>query len=969
MKNHSFSIVVLSLFSLLSCSEQSEVKNDNNTISGKQHVENPNFIATITKNARLITSDFEIPEVMVKTSPDIPSSIDFEIDEKITDYDVSPKGEIVAILINKKNRNYIKYWKIGENEFFDEKKLPENYSFSSITWHPLGSKLFLIATNQKYNIVTSLETESNDAQLDTIYKSEKNLRRLVVGPRPFITSYTKDHQAVSEYRLFIGMANDDNSFRITSITEDGKSEYQVIGKDEAKVNVTDFYFDYYGSPRLDWALPLAFHPAGHELIIQNKNNDFLVIQYDRGWHSPSSLNIKAKGGTLTPTPNGLGFIHWQKEVKGIGICLLTSKKEERQLTEYTFLSTPSSVPDGKGIIGLTKNGNSYSLEYQLIQVPLADVCNAWMFADSEEEISKLATYQGLFRPNQFDQLYKLYETENYHCEGYDWNYPNRPYMVTTDIFWEIFGAAYQGLFISREKDIAIPSFWNMIDLGYQYYSKNNSTSKWKIVFTALHELKRRESDNVESNNILDETDKKSEYLKMDVKYSILKPRGHYTANDTVKQYFRAFKYFTTIFKEDEQLMNELNTLPPNFQQEVKKWIDAYTGFIAPSNEKLVFNTIPNTKPIYTQYESPEKCIFPLSWGIDNEIFNSTIYHNTFPEDKQIKNATEERLLPSGIDLASALGSTFAKNLLKNDLEKFPKLNKVIHNLNNIYNDTKGQKDFTQNIYNTWMNAIATQWSDDIYPLNNDSIQQLWKTKRLQTGLATWATLRHATVLVNSTGAAECGEGGFEELLMRTPRGYVEPDPKTFYAIADLFDKAKEYTSSLVNSNLSIDRKEMYKGISERLTEAANDAREFAKMAEKEIAGENLTNDENEKILGVARVAEHLYLLFNSISNNFLGLADPEPIAKICDVAGGKGTPYLLVGVGNSIEWDHVVPFYGRKQIVKGSIYSYYEFSSSSILNDQEWRKQVDKKEFLPWIKPFITTEKAFGVANSLYLKQ
>ena len=136
---------------------------------------------------------------------------------------------------------------------------------------------------------------------------------------------------------------------------------------------------------------------------------------------------------------------------------------------------------------------------------------------------------------------------------------------------------------------------------------------------------------------------------------------------------------------------------------------------------------------------------------------------------------------------------------------------------------------------------------------------------------------------------------------------------------------------------------------------------------KERKGENLSDGENQKILYVARTGEHLFLVFNSLSNKEYALSDPDPIAKIADVAGdGLISPYLMVAVGNTMEWNHIVPFYGRHQIVKGSIYSYFEFQSSSLLNDLEWRVKLPKQEFPLWIKPFITNQSASGIANTCY---
>jgi hypothetical protein len=63
----------------------------------------------------------------------------------------------------------------------------------------------------------------------------------------------------------------------------------------------------------------------------------------------------------------------------------------------------------------------------------------------------------------------------------------------------------------------------------------------------------------------------------------------------------------------------------------------------------------------------------------------------------------------------------------------------------------------------------------------------------------------------------------------------------------------------------------------------------------------------------------------------------------------------MAAVGNPWEWNFIVPYYGRHQIVKGAVYSYYEFESKELLNDEEWRKKAKKQAVLPWIKPYITS--------------
>jgi hypothetical protein len=344
-----------------------------------------------------------------------------------------------------------------------------------------------------------------------------------------------------------------------------------------------------------------------------------------------------------------------------------------------------------------------------------------------------------------------------------------------------------------------------------------------------------------------------------------------------------------------------------------------------------------------------------------------------PKKKKRTGPGGLRILPSGLDIASVFGNQFAENLLRKDFEKYPPLKKVINNLRSNYSSQAKKTDFNENFYNKWLNTLSVQWADTVSFIHGQKDNKLWQAKRLQTGLASWATLRHATVLVNERGAAECGEGGFEEILMRAPRGYVEPDPYTFAAIATLFDDMVKYASknienkSAISDSRKTERKSLYEGIILRLKEAAQEAKAFQKMAEKERKGIHLTNEENEKILSVARVAEHLFLIFNSLSNNDYALSNPDPISKISDVFGdGNTSPYLMAAVGNSIEWNHIVPFYGRKQIVKGAVYSYYEFESRQLLNDEEWRKKVKNQEPVYWIKPYITKQTANNMASSGY---
>lgn len=928
-----------------------------------------------TASTNSVDGVFDIPELSVSPSPTQACRLNMPMGDKLVDYDVSPAGSTVAIITSNSSGSQLQLWNLGDSTPSDFCKLPNGFLCKAICWHPLAKSVFVMGENAGEYQILRLEKTSDKWTTSSIFKSKAGLRRLVACPRPFITGYnTKANTSFYEYRLFFGMDNGDKSYRIVSITEFGNRFYQVIGPKKTQTSPEKMESELPPSEiTADWALPLAFHPAGHELIWEDKNSKFNTACYASiAWGKSKPFAIPVAGGTITPTPNGIGILHWQKGISGIGVCLLPYQKEETQLANYQFISTPSSVPDGKGIVGLTRENNCYQLNYIPISVPLADVLNAWMYIKTPTELQHFSSDYGLFRPNNCDQLYKLYETENYYCESYDRSSPTRPYLVTTDIFWELFGSAYQGLFIVKERDQAIPSFWQFIDKANSWYSTKNS--KWTTTFAVLSEFKKGTNPTrPEIKHINECSNAVSEVTGEEYSFFNLKPRGHYSSNREMAQYFKAFKYLTTILEKDKNALSELSKLPDDISQLANNWIKSYSGFIAPSRSPAVWASNQSAIPAYCQYPSGDASIFPLSWGFDNEVLNSAVYHQNYPKKWQVTGAEGPRITPSGLDLASVLGNRFAEDLLKADFEKYPPLRKVIDNLKSIYAENKGQPVFKDNLYNQWLNAMAVQWADTVRSSNGMNDQNLWQAKRLQTGLATWATLRHATVLVNEKGAAECGEGGFEEILMRAPRGAVEPDPYTFTAIAQLFETAVDYVSKTIDKQKDIsesyeeNNRSLYNGITTRLKEAAQQAREFAEMARKEPAGIALSNEENEKILYVSRVGEHLFLIFNSLSNPDYALSDPDPMPKIADVYGdGIISPHLMVAVGNTSEWDYIVPFYGRHQIVKGGVYAYYEFKSNDLLNDEEWRKQVNQQKFASWLQPYICNDLADGMAETGY---
>lgn len=893
-------------------------------------------------------------EIAVLPSPSAACELKLAEGQKVIDFDVwSTGGEVAALVREADGRNKLIGWKLCAPESVVLAVLPANFEAHALALHPAVRRIFVSGRiGQQWQIVAF---DSKAPMLPRpIYKTDHSLRRLLVGPRPFVVDYDqKAAQAIVRYRLFFGVKLGDGVYGTRSVTEDGRREYQVMGPRIAlPPPIPDS--DQHQEIPVPSALPAAFHPAGSLLLWQDQKGCYQQLPYAfEDWGKPAPIKEKSCSGSLTFTPNGAALMEWNKGKSGVTVRLGDSKSE--QAGDYQFVSTPSSTPDGKGVVGLVESEEGQKLVYVPVSVPLADVSNAWMFLDKGDALTRLQRDSGLLRPLDAKQLYELYDSELYgDCSG-DVSAPARPYLVTTDVFWELLGAAYDGTMIVEERQRAIPAFWKFVSAARESLRAKNPKSPWAAAFDAVAKVQTGSAaGNAEAQRILSASGRvESPVFGKAFNYAELTPRGHYTMSPEMEAYFKAMHYLTQLGAVRDPA--ELGSLSPDVKAKAMSWIHVYAGFIAPSRAAVVWDPAATAPPSYARHPAERASIFPLSWGFDNEILFSTVYHRKWPVDEQIANGELYRVIPSGLDLAAVMGSDFALALLKDELAKQPRLGPAIDALK----ARAPQKASGDTLYDRWIEALGVQWAEDVkFPGVPDS--PLWKAKRLQTGLASWATLRHATVLVNERSEAEAGEGGFEELVTQPPRGYVEPDPATFAALAGLFDglaKTVSTSSSFAEGSLAdpdSDKQEpLRQGLLRRLRETAAKARLFQSISEKELRGEDLSDTDYEEILYVGRIAEHHFLVYKSLANKDLALSVPDPIGKVADVASDGAGKLLEVAVGNPLEWDQIVPYFGRREVVKGATYSYYEFTSSNPLTDEEWRKRIDSQPRPNWLQPYV----------------
>jgi hypothetical protein len=241
----------------------------------------------------------------------------------------------------------------------------------------------------------------------------------------------------------------------------------------------------------------------------------------------------------------------------------------------------------------------------------------------------------------------------------------------------------------------------------------------------------------------------------------------------------------------------------------------------------------------------------------------------------------------------------------------------------------------------------------------------WLDKQLNTVLGSWSELKHDTILYAKQVYAELG-GGPPPPPPLPPRGYVEPVPKFYARLKALTEMTR---AGLQDRKLlsDLDRQSL-----ERLEELAQ---ALQVMAEKELRGEPLTEDELERIRYYGGELEHLTMAAadSATSDPFAPMfMDEEPqAAVIADVAtdpnhmgdGVSGPAVLEEAVGRINQIYVIAPIVKADgtiylQVTKGGVFSYYEFvwPAPDRLTDEKWQEMLESGTAPPlpeWTGSFL----------------
>lgn len=160
--------------------------------------------------------------------------------------------------------------------------------------------------------------------------------------------------------------------------------------------------------------------------------------------------------------------------------------------------------------------------------------------------------------------------------------------------------------------------------------------------------------------------------------------------------------------------------------------------------------------------------------LDSHVFSNVVYD-------RVQQGQVKRMLPSPLDVGyAALGNDQAAQLLASELTTYPYAAELASM--RLLADAHPQEFWQANLYNLWLGAIRTlspnaaTLASDASGLPPVARSEAWGRRLLSTQLASWAELRHDTLLYakqSYTAGATC----------EFPDAFVDPYPEFYRAVA------------------------------------------------------------------------------------------------------------------------------------------------------------------------------------------
>jgi len=324
--------------------------------------------------------------------------------------------------------------------------------------------------------------------------------------------------------------------------------------------------------------------------------------------------------------------------------------------------------------------------------------------------------------------------------------------------------------------------------------------------------------------------------------------------------------------------------------------------------------------------------------------------------KYVGTVANPRLMPLGLDVMAAFGSDRAWELLEDEKDYLNYVSQMEMLWNQVGNITESE--WTHNLYYLWLYSLLPLLSDpgEGYPLFMQS--EAWVDKQLSTALASWAELRHDTILY-----AKQSYTSYRGLPEST-KGYVEPVPRLYARLASL---CQMMISGLDSRNL------LSSLMQEKLQKLHDFLLDLQTISIKELEGTALSDEEYKLIQDSGGILGDIVAMPTDVE--YVSDADDD-MAVIADVHTDPNEGEVLEeAVGNPMVILVAVQIEGQVVLTRGAVFSYYEFTwpMDDRLTDESWQDMIAQGEEPPlpaWTESFVSDwEFEFSTASISTLRK
>lgn len=326
------------------------------------------------------------------------------------------------------------------------------------------------------------------------------------------------------------------------------------------------------------------------------------------------------------------------------------------------------------------------------------------------------------------------------------------------------------------------------------------------------------------------------------------------------------------------------------------------------------------------------------YAIDSEILGKLV----FPSVGQ-NSAGNLRFMPSGLDVAAVFGSSTALEILEETGETgYQWYSDTLVSLGSRIG-AMTESDWHESLYTSWLHALylLQQERGEGYP---DFMQtEAWGIHTLSNFLASWAMLRHDTILYIKQSYTM--EAGCAPPPPKPSAGFVEPVPEVYAEIRAVLQMAQRGLSA-------------YEMIDEPMTRQLASADELVRrlqnIAELELAGEEISEADSEFLKNFAEYLQGTIAWGQRTEEG-------TETSLIADVHTDQNTMKVLEVASGYLDCAIVV--YRRPdgliEAAIGPVLSYYEFTwpMNDRLTDEAWRDILHSPQPVvsrpTWIDPIF----------------